>query len=166
MQLQQLQLLQQLVTRLIEPGEHTSTHALQQVPAIDAYGDLVRDPRHLSTKRTMTPHSMSGTKNMDPSSKTWSINRGVETKPATGHRPRGYDPETDPVIRTETNADPQTSRVSSIDMSTSPLTRSFAPHPEFGNMVKKKLENAATKDVDGDSLKCLVFSWPHRLTAF
>ncbi|VDO83997.1 unnamed protein product [Heligmosomoides polygyrus] len=43
MQSQQLQLLQQLVTRLIEQRDPTSTHAVQGVPAIDPYGDLVRD---------------------------------------------------------------------------------------------------------------------------
>ncbi|KAK5981534.1 hypothetical protein GCK32_002503 [Trichostrongylus colubriformis] len=39
----------------------------------------------------------------------------------------------------------------------SPLTSSYIPYRDFGNTIKKKFEEAVMKDVDSDSLKCLVF---------
>lgn len=38
-----------------------------------------------------------------------------------------------------------------------PLTMSYVPYRDFGNKIKKKFEDASMKDVDSDSLKCLVF---------
>ncbi|VDO18660.1 unnamed protein product [Heligmosomoides polygyrus] len=38
-----------------------------------------------------------------------------------------------------------------------PLTCFNVPYREFGNTIKKKFEDASMKDVDADSLKCLVF---------
>ncbi|KHJ98390.1 hypothetical protein OESDEN_01620 [Oesophagostomum dentatum] len=35
--------------------------------------------------------------------------------------------------------------------------RRVLPYREYGNMIKRKFENASMKDVDSDSLKCLVF---------
>ncbi|KAK5980048.1 Gap-Pol polyprotein [Trichostrongylus colubriformis] len=39
----------------------------------------------------------------------------------------------------------------------SPLTSSYVPYNDLGNTIKKKFEEAAMKEVDSDSLKCLVF---------
>uniref|UniRef100_A0A183GN38 Protein-tyrosine sulfotransferase n=1 Tax=Heligmosomoides polygyrus TaxID=6339 RepID=A0A183GN38_HELPZ len=38
-----------------------------------------------------------------------------------------------------------------------PLTTSHVPYRDFSNKIKKKFEDASMKDVDDDSLKCLVF---------
>ncbi|VDP06658.1 unnamed protein product [Heligmosomoides polygyrus] len=38
-----------------------------------------------------------------------------------------------------------------------PLTTSHVPYRAFSNKIKKKFEDASMKDVDDDSLKCLVF---------
>ncbi|VDP58648.1 unnamed protein product [Heligmosomoides polygyrus] len=38
-----------------------------------------------------------------------------------------------------------------------PLSTSHVPYRDFSNKIKKKFEDASMKDVDGDSLKCLVF---------
>ncbi|KHJ92364.1 hypothetical protein OESDEN_07750 [Oesophagostomum dentatum] len=37
------------------------------------------------------------------------------------------------------------------------LTGAYVPCREYGNMIKRKFEDASMKDVDSDSLKCLVF---------
>ncbi|KAL6738862.1 hypothetical protein Aduo_012361 [Ancylostoma duodenale] len=38
-----------------------------------------------------------------------------------------------------------------------PLIGAYVPYREFGNMIKRKFEDASMKDVDSDTLKCLVF---------
>ncbi|EYC22303.1 hypothetical protein Y032_0017g3273 [Ancylostoma ceylanicum] len=38
-----------------------------------------------------------------------------------------------------------------------PLNGAYVPYREYGNMIKRKFEDASMKDVDSDSLKCLVF---------
>ncbi|KAK5971936.1 Gap-Pol polyprotein [Trichostrongylus colubriformis] len=38
-----------------------------------------------------------------------------------------------------------------------PLTNSYVPYRDFGNTIKRKFEEAVMKDVDRNSLKCLVF---------
>lgn len=38
-----------------------------------------------------------------------------------------------------------------------PLTTPHVPYRDFSNKIKKKFEDASMKDVDDDSLKCLVF---------
>ncbi|KAL6739961.1 hypothetical protein Aduo_013357 [Ancylostoma duodenale] len=38
-----------------------------------------------------------------------------------------------------------------------PLISAYVPYREYGNMIKRKFEDASMKDVDSDSLKCLVF---------
>ncbi|KAL6742233.1 hypothetical protein Aduo_015404 [Ancylostoma duodenale] len=37
------------------------------------------------------------------------------------------------------------------------LSGSYVPYREFGNTIKKKFEEPSMKDVDGETLKCLVF---------
>ncbi|KHJ85218.1 hypothetical protein OESDEN_15060 [Oesophagostomum dentatum] len=37
-----------------------------------------------------------------------------------------------------------------------PLTGAYVPYREYGNMIKRKFEDASVKDVDSVSLKCLV----------
>ncbi|VDO19399.1 unnamed protein product [Heligmosomoides polygyrus] len=149
MQSQQLQLLQQLVKRLIEQRDPTSKHAVQHMPAIDPHGDLVCD---LPAIRGVETESVDRqTRQCD----IQKLRRARLTAQVTGHRLGDYDPKTDSVIRTETNADPQTIQVSSIDISTS--HQLVCALPAFNNIVKKKFEDASMKDVDGDSLKCLVF---------
>ncbi|RCN38633.1 hypothetical protein ANCCAN_15453 [Ancylostoma caninum] len=37
------------------------------------------------------------------------------------------------------------------------LTNTYVPYRDFGNAIKKKFEDAVMKEVDSDSLKCLVF---------
>ncbi|KAL6724204.1 hypothetical protein Aduo_019111 [Ancylostoma duodenale] len=38
-----------------------------------------------------------------------------------------------------------------------PLIGAYVPYREYGNMIKRKFEDTSMKDVDSDSLKCLVF---------
>ncbi|EPB75657.1 hypothetical protein ANCCEY_05248 [Ancylostoma ceylanicum] len=38
-----------------------------------------------------------------------------------------------------------------------PLNGAYVPYREYGDIIKRNFENASMKDVDGDSLKCLVY---------
>ncbi|WKY12958.1 hypothetical protein Q1695_004069 [Nippostrongylus brasiliensis] len=177
-QAQQLQLLQHLVGCLVDQKETKPSPPAPALTLPDPYGDLIRDLPVFSydkddettfdawIKRYRPVIDDRGTSLTDERKRNLVIDKldNSAYKTYAEHvlplNPRDIDLSTTIQNLTLLFGPKRTlirRRFEFLQSTCAPLSSTNVPYRDFGNTIKKKFEDAAMNDVDGESLKCLVF---------
>ncbi|RCN28127.1 hypothetical protein ANCCAN_26135, partial [Ancylostoma caninum] len=156
MQSQQLQHLTELMATLVDQKRMSSPPTLP-MPVADPYGDLMQDLPAFNYDEDDDATFDAWIKRYGPLDRAAYKTYSEHVLPL---KPRDIDLPTTLLNLTKLFGPKKTLTCRRFEFlqSTCPaLSGSYVPYREFGNTIKKKFEEASVKDVDSETLKCLVF---------